>query len=89
LLKRWRQFGFNKKRLRDGGGVYLALEFINDNLILLKVTVVVSLVSDPMVFTGTTQVRTEFIYLFEREFLSNLHLAFLFAPFLIIKFNDP
>jgi hypothetical protein len=52
-------------RLGDRGRrVDFALEFVNNDFILLEITVMVPFVPDSMVFTGTTQVRAKLIYFF-------------------------
>lgn len=65
------------------------LQLVNDDLIFyLKLSLVISLTSDAVVFVGCSDVRTKFVDVFEGELLSNPHLILLFPPFLIIKLDN-
>lgn len=61
------------------------LELIDNDFVgRVKLMRAITFGSDPLVFIGTSYIRAEFIYFFERKFLSNPNLVLLLTPFLII-----
>ena len=63
-----------------------SFKLIHNYLILLKLAVMVALVAYPMMLVRRAEVGTQLVDLLQWQFLSDLHLALLLAPFLIVQF---
>lgn len=63
-----------------------SLQFVHDDLVLLEVSVVVSLVADAVVLVGG-QVGTQFVDLLKGQSLRDAHLALLLPPLLVVQLN--